>query len=114
MIVNHLSFGSVTIDDEEYTNDLIIDQGRIGKRKKGASKKYRDEFGHTPLSASENIPWDCKYLIIGAGHSSALPVMEEVYDEARKRGVELNVMSTPQAVKHINDPETNLVLHLTC
>jgi hypothetical protein len=86
----------------------------VKKRNKAASKIYSDRFGHTPLSPDENIPWDCKRLIIGMGHSSALPVMDEVRDIAVKKGVELLTMSTREAVLHINDPNTNLILHLTC
>jgi hypothetical protein len=114
MKVNKLSFGSITIDGERFEKDVIIDQGVVKKRKKGESKKYRDEFGHTPLSAGENIPWDCKYLVIGLGHSSSLPVMKEVFEMAKRKGVKMVTMSTPEAVRHINDRDTNLVLHLTC
>lgn len=114
MTVNDLSFGSVTIDGETYGKDVIIDNDSIKKRKKAESKKYRDRFGHTPLSPGENIPWKCKKLIIGTGHSSSLPVMDEVFDIAEQKGVELVILSTPEAIKHINDPHTNLILHLTC
>ena len=114
MIVKNLAFGSITIDGETYWKDLIIDNGSIKKRKKAESKKYRDMFGHTPLSPDENIPWKCKRLIIGTGHSSSLPVMDEVHDIAIHKDVELVIMSTPEAIKHINDPQTNLILHLTC
>jgi len=31
--------------------------GTVRKRKKKASKKFRDAFGHTPLSVEEKIPW---------------------------------------------------------
>jgi hypothetical protein len=114
MKVKNLSFGSVTIDGETYIKDIIIDNGVIKKRKKAESKKYSNRFGHTPLSPDENIPWNCKRLIVGAGHSSGLPVMDEVRDIAVSKGVELVVMSTPEAVEHINDPHSNLILHLTC
>ena len=114
MRVDDLSFGSITIDGVIYENDVVIKNGRVKKRKKSESKKYRARFGHTPLSADETIPWKCRYLIIGTGHSSALPVMEEVFKRAQKKGVELLIMSTPDAVKHIDDPDTNLILHLTC
>jgi hypothetical protein len=114
MVVNALSFGSVTIDGETYSKDIIISSGEVKKRKKGGSKKFRDEYGHTPLSVDENIPWKCKHLIIGSGHSSALPVMEKVYKKAHKKGVKIAEMSTPDAIKHVNDPDTNLILHLTC
>ncbi len=114
MEVNDLSFGSITINGVTYEKDVVIENGMVKKRKKGASKKYRDQYSHTPVSPYENIPWKCKTLIIGTGQSMALPVMEEVYKKARKRGVKILEMSTPEAVKHINDPDTNLILHLTC
>ncbi len=114
MEITDLSFGSITIDGITYDNDVVIKNGVVKKRKKGESKKYRDQFGHTPLSPDENIPWKCRHLIIGTGHSSALPVMEEIYKKARKKGVELLIMSTPEAIKHVNDQDTNLILHLTC
>lgn len=114
MIVKNISFGAITIDGETYGKDVIIDNGSVKKRDKAESKKYSNRFGHTPLSMDENIPWNCKRLVIGAGHSSSLPVMDEIRDIAIQKGVELVVMSTPEAVKHINDPHTNLILHLTC
>lgn len=114
MKINRLSFGSISIDGKTYEKDVIIDHGTVKKRKKGPSKAYRGMFGHTPLSSAENIPWDCKYLVIGDGHSSSLPVMDEVYEAAREEGVKLLVMSTPEAIKHVNDPGTNFILHLTC
>jgi hypothetical protein len=114
MKIKYLSFGSINIDKKTYTKDVIIDNGFVKKRKKAESKKYRERFGHTPLSPNENIPWKCKRIIIGAGHSLSLHVMDEVYDIAFRKGVELIIMSTPEAVKHINDPHTNLILHLTC
>ncbi|MCU0473669.1 MAG: hypothetical protein MUC93_09940 [Bacteroidales bacterium] len=114
MIIKNLSFGSITIDGETYGKDVIIDNGSIKKRKKVESKKYRDMFGHTPLSPDENIPWNCKHLIIGTGHSSSLPVMDEIYNIAVRKGVDLVILSTPEAIKHINDPQTNFIFHLTC
>ena len=114
MTVKNLSFGSITIDGETYVKDVIIDNGSIKKRKKAESKKYSDRFGHTPLSPKENIPWNCKRLIVGTGHSSSLPVMDKVCAIAVRKGVKLVIMSTPEAIKHINDPHTNLILHLTC
>jgi hypothetical protein len=114
MKINDVSFGAISIDGETYTKDVVIDNGSVIKREKAESKKYRDKFGHTPLSPDENIPWKCKHLIIGTGHSSSLPVMKEVYDIAMRKGVKLITMSTPEAAKHINDPGTNLILHLTC
>ena len=45
-----LAFGSIRIDGVTYEHDVVIDRGQVGKRKKKPSKKFRDAFGHTPLS----------------------------------------------------------------
>ena len=52
------SFGSIRIDGVTYEHDVVIDYGHVRKRKKKASKRFREEFGHTPLSVEEEIPWD--------------------------------------------------------
>lgn len=61
------SFGSIRIDGVTYEHDVVIDRGKVRKRNKKASKKYRDRFGHTPLSIDEEIPWNCRRLVIGTG-----------------------------------------------
>jgi hypothetical protein len=64
MHVDRSSFGSICIDGMTYEHDVVIDRGKVRKRKKKLSKKYRNQFGHTPLSIEENIPWKCSRLII--------------------------------------------------
>ncbi len=98
-----------------YEKDIVIDRGKIRKRKKKASRKYRDEFGHTPLSIEEEIPWKCRRLVIGTG-TGALPVMDEVKKEAMRRKIKLVVLPTAEAIRELEDTpgNTNAVLHLTC
>jgi hypothetical protein len=67
MLINKSSFGTLLIDGSTYEQDVVIDRGHIRKRKKTPSKKFRDEFGHTPLSIEEKIPWRCHRLVIGTG-----------------------------------------------
>jgi len=110
------SFGSVRVDGVTYDHDLVIDRGQIRKRKKAASKKFRGAYGHTPLSVAEDIPWRCRRLVIGTGADGALPVMKQVREEARRRGVELVALPTAQAIGVLGETtkHTNAVLHLTC
>jgi hypothetical protein len=110
------SFGTVQVDGVTYDHDLIIDRGQVRKRKKAASKKFRGAYGHTPLSAAEDIPWRCRRLVIGTGADGALPVMKQVREEARRRGVDLVVLPTAQAIGVLGETtnHTNAVLHLTC
>src|SRR5436853_4495406 len=92
------SFGSIKIDKITYEHDVVIDRGEIRRRKKKPSKKFREEFGHTPLSVEEDIPWKCRRLVIGTG-AGALPVMEQVKNEARRREIELTIVPTVEAIK---------------
>jgi hypothetical protein len=110
------SFGSIQIDGETYEHDVLIDRGDVSKRKKKPSKKFRDDFGHTPLSLEEKIPWKCKQLVVGTGAHGNLPVMKDVKREAVRRKVELIVTPTPKAIDILKeDPEdTNAILHVTC
>lgn len=64
------SFGAIRIDGVTYEHDVVIDRGEVRKRKKKASKKFRNAFGHTPLSIEEKIPWKCRWLVIGTGHTA--------------------------------------------
>src|ERR1700746_1419391 len=85
------SFGSIRIDGVTYQHDVVIDRGDVRKRKKKPSKKFRDEFGHTPVSIEERIPWRCRSLIVGTG-TGALPVMDDVKSEAKRRKITLLVL----------------------
>lgn len=110
------SFGSLKVNGDEYTKDVVLDRGTLRKRKKKPSRQFRAQFGHTPLSLQEDIPWKCKRLVIGTGMEGRLPVMEEVIAEARRRGVKLVMRPTPEAIHLLEGDaaDTNAILHLTC
>jgi hypothetical protein len=109
------SFGSIRIDGVTYEHDVLIDRGQVRKRKKKPSKKFRKDFGHTPLSTEEKIPWKCSRLVIGTG-TGALPIMDEVKKEAKRRHVQLLMLPTAEAIEELREhPEdTNAILHVTC
>jgi hypothetical protein len=109
------SFGSIRIDGTTYEHDVVIDRGKVRKREKKPSKKFRSAFGHTPLSIDESIPWACRRLVIGTG-TGALPVMEQVQREARRREIELVIVPTARAIELLEQesPDTNAILHVTC
>ena len=80
MRIDRFAFGSIPIDGVIHEYDVVIARGR--GLKKRSSKPFRGAFGHTPVSIQENIPWDCRRLVVGTGADGALPVMEEVKQEA--------------------------------
>jgi hypothetical protein len=116
MKIQSFSFGSIGIDGTIYEDDVVIDRGEIRRRKKKPSKKFRDQFGHTPLSVEEEIPWNCRRLIIGTGVYGKLPVMAEVKREAERRTVKLLLVPTARAIEELrqNPEATNAILHVTC
>ena len=109
------SFGSIRIDGTTYEHDVVIKGGEVRKRKKKDSKKYREAFGHTPVSVEEEIPWKCRRLVIGTG-TGALPVMDEVKREAKRRKIELLIVPTARAIELLQQEHeaTNALLHVTC
>ena len=116
MRFEHFSFGSIQIDGSTHEHDVVIDRGEVHKRKKKPSKKFRDSFGHTPLSMEEQIPWKCRRLVVGTGAYGELPVMKEVKTEAKRRKIELLILPTTQAIETLKQEaeETNAILHVTC
>ncbi len=112
-----VSFGEIEIDGRRFTHDVVVEGGRVRKRRKGPSKAYRARYGHTPLSAEEAIPWSGARLVIGTGASGQLPVMAEVYAEAERRGIEIVAIPTREACELLvreGEPATAAVLHVTC
>ena len=117
MQVRLLRFGAIEVDGSEYESDIVIESGRVGERKKKPSKPYRDQFGHTPLSIDEAIPWGGGRLIIGTGAYGSLPIMPEVLEEALRRGVDLTAIPTEDAcrmIESLDRSEVNAILHVTC
>ena len=91
-------FGSIRIDGLTYENDVVIDHGEIRKCNKEPSKKFRNCLGHIPLATEEAIPRKCATLVIGAG-TGAMPAMDNVTHEAKRRKIKLLILSTQEAIE---------------
>jgi hypothetical protein len=111
-----VSFGEIEIDGQRFTHDVVVEGEQVRKRRKGPSKVYRERYGHTPLSVDEAIPWSVARLVIGTGASGQLPVMDEVFAEGERLGVEIVVVPTTEACELMREggPRTAAILHVTC
>ncbi len=115
--VKLISFGLIEIDGRRFDRDVVLEAGNVRRRKKKPSKAYRGRYGHTPLSADEEIPWSAPRLIVGTGASGQLPIMPELYQEAKRRGVEVVAVPTEEACRllsGVGPREAAAVLHVTC
>ncbi|MCH2446527.1 MAG: MTH938/NDUFAF3 family protein [Candidatus Marinimicrobia bacterium] len=116
MKLQYDTFGKIIVDGQLYLHDVIVDRMSIGKRQKKKSKHLRSQYGHTPLGPDENIPWDCEELVIGTGFYGRLPITDEVFQAAERKGVEIKIMKTAQACSYLVEvgAQVNAVLHVTC
>jgi len=112
-----VAFGEIEIEGERFNRDVVIDAGRVRRRGKGPSKGLRARYGHTPLSAAEDLPWGGQRLIVGTGADGSLPITPDVYAEAERRGIEIEAMPTREACRLLADVKSRdayAVLHVTC
>ena len=112
-----VTFGTVEVAGRTYEHDVVIEHGKVRKRDKKPSKARRDEYGHTPLTAAEAIPWSGRRLFIGTGADGRLPIAEDVHREAKARGISILAGPTDeacQALADVSDDEVCAILHVTC
>jgi hypothetical protein len=66
--------------------------------------------------ANWGIPWRCRRLVIGTGADGALPVLQQVREEARRRKIDLVVLPAADAIGVLAQTarDTNAIVHLTC
>lgn len=117
MKVRLVAFGELEIEGQRFAHDVVIDAGRVRRRDKGPSKAFRDEYGHTPLSAAEAIPWGGRRLIVGTGAEGSLPIAPDVYAEAGRRGVRIDAVPTREACRlldNLKPVQVRAILHVTC
>ncbi len=105
-------FGRIVIDGHEQTRDVIILPDRV------VSNWWRQE-GHGLVLADltdvlNELPG---HLIVGTGASGRMRPDPETVDALRRRGVEVEVARTHDAVRLFNEADastTAAALHLTC
>lgn len=117
MRVRLVAFGTIEVEGRRYEHDVVIDRGKVSKRHKGPSKAMRAEYGHTPLTAAETIPWGGKRLIIGTGHDGQLPISPDLYEEARRREMTVTDLPTADACELLDSlaaKDVRSILHVTC
>jgi len=100
-----------------YDHDVIVEAGRVRPRDKRPSRPLKARFGHTPLSAAEDLPASASLLVVGTGDSARLPILPEVVAAAEGRGAEVRAMPTSQAcalLRTLEASQADAVLHVTC
>jgi hypothetical protein len=106
------SFGSLTVDGERHTRDLIVLPDRV------VAEWWRQEGHSLALEDLDEVIDELPdHLILGCGALGGLAPAPAVLDQLRARGVEVEAMPTAEAVRRYGelDPQrTAAALHLTC
>lgn len=106
------SFGRVVVDGEEQTLDLIVLPDRVvtnWRRREGHSLALEDF-----AEVEDELP---EKLILGTGAHGRLRPPRAVIDELERRGIDIEVLSTDDAVRRyakLDARRTAAALHLTC
>ena len=111
--IESFSFGHITIDGSEYTDDVIIYPWAVD------DTWWRDE-GHVlkMQDLDEALDADPEALVVGTGAHGRMTIRDEVRKELDERGIELVGAPTDEAVEKYNhlqaEKRTVAALHLTC
>jgi hypothetical protein len=112
-MINSYSFGTITINNQKFTKDLIIFPDHI-------NSKWRRKTGHllTEDDITEILDYKPELLIIGTGASGLMKVEDKLKDKLKALGIEFVIKKTVEAVKEYNkvykDKKVVCALHLTC
>ena len=115
-MIDHYSFGQITIDGETYTDDVIITPEKILE-----DYWWRDEGHYLQLQDLEQVfAKNPAIFIMGKGNSGRVKISEEVVDKMQDRDIEFKYDKTQVAVKYYNnliagsDEKIVAGFHLTC
>lgn len=112
-MINSYSFGTITIDNQKFTKDLIIFPEKI-------NSSWRRKTSHllTEADITEILEYKPEVLIIGTGASGLMKVDDKLKEKLKALGIEFVIKKTAEAVTEYNivckDKKVVCTLHLTC
>jgi len=111
-MIDHYSFGSITIDGKSYEHDVIISSS-------GVRSWWRATSHNVSINDLDPILEEKpKMVIFGTGASGIMSVPSESSDYLGKQGIKVLIKKTADAVKEYNlrqsDTGTVGAFHLTC
>ncbi|HEV8424204.1 MAG TPA: MTH938/NDUFAF3 family protein [Actinomycetes bacterium] len=116
--IDRTQFGSVTIDGEVFTHDVIIRLGgRVEKRRKKLSKAVYGTSHTISLAEAEHLYQDgAERLLVGAGQDGRVALSEEAASYLARKRCQVDLLPTPQVIPVWNQAEGAVIglVHVTC
>ncbi len=113
MKIGSYSFGSILIDGESYTSDLLIFPGKIN-----ASWWRKRSHKVEPEDIPELLRAEVDVVIFGTGAYGLMKIDKKVIRHFAERNIEVFIEKTGKAVNIYNEIAENkeviAALHLTC
>jgi len=107
-MIEHYTFGEITIDGKDYTHDVIYYQGEVypWRRKESHNVSVKD--------IETVIKLKPKIVIFGTGESGIMKVSDEAKQTLEKLGTKVILLPTEEAIQEANKTKEAAALHLTC
>jgi hypothetical protein len=116
--IDRTAFGSVTIDGEVFTHDVIIRLGgRVEKRNKKLSKAVYGTSHTISLAEAEHLYHEgVARLLIGAGQHGRVGLSEEAAAYFARNRCQVELLATPEVIPVWNQAKGAVIglLHVTC
>jgi hypothetical protein len=116
--IDSFKFGSITIDGNKHTSDVIIrPNGEVKKRKKKLSKAIYGTSHTISLEEAKHIyKMQASTLVVGTGQFGRVKLSAEAEDYFAKKGCDVILLPTPQAIRFWNEMEQDAIglFHITC
>jgi hypothetical protein len=113
LMIDGYKFGRITVDGKDFRTDLILLPDRVLDswwRKEGHNLCLED--------LGEALAAEPEVLVIGQGEPGLMKVPETLVEELQRRGIEVSVAPTREAVRAYNGlagkRKVVAALHLTC
>ena len=116
--IDKTSFGSITINGEQYDKDVILRMDKsVHKRKKKLSK---EKYGTSHILSKKEAKYiyeeGARYVIIGSGQYDTLKLSDEASEFFRSKKCKVICEATPKAIKTWNENSGLKIgmFHVTC
>ena len=112
-------FGRIEIDGVTYERDVVIDRGRIRKRKKKLSKAVYGT-SHTISLAEAKYVYrhgeGAQTLIIGGGQYGRVELSPEAAEYLARKRCDVVLLPTPEVIATWNEAKGKVIglFHVTC
>lgn len=116
--INATTFGSITVEGEPFSHDILIDlSGQITKRKKKLSKQVYGTSHILSIAEAEHVYQEgTEQLIFGGGQFDQCKLSEEAEAFFKEKKCVVKILPTEEAIKTWNEAKGNIIglFHITC